>query len=356
MPRPKSPPRYEFHKSTGQAYTRIGGKCIYLGKHGSAESHAKFSCLLSQWELTGEPTEKSLVTVSQLLLAYLKHAHQYYRKDGRLTSEYACLLCAGRALNKHFGKTSPQEFGPRSLLALREKMIDQGLARKTVNDHVNRVRRMFRWATECEMVRGDVYHALLAVRPLKPGRTRAKDFEPRRPVSARVFIKTRREVRSKMVRDMMVLQRYTGMRSGELIIMRPSDIDRTGDVWIYTPMTHKTEHYGKKRVIPLGPKSQRLLLPYLVRGAEMWCFPAAKNPAKHARRDTYRNTITRAAKRAGVEPWCPHRLRHTAATAARREGGLEAAQQMLGHATAKITEVYAERNLGVAMDIARKIG
>ena len=48
MPRPKSPPRYEFHKSTGQAYTRIGGKCIYLGKHGSAESHAKFSCLLSQ--------------------------------------------------------------------------------------------------------------------------------------------------------------------------------------------------------------------------------------------------------------------------------------------------------------------
>ena len=56
MPRPKSPPRYEFHKPTGQAYTRIGGKCIYLGKHGSAESHAKFSCLLSQWELTGEGT------------------------------------------------------------------------------------------------------------------------------------------------------------------------------------------------------------------------------------------------------------------------------------------------------------
>ena len=89
-----------------------------------------------------------------------------------------------------------------------------------------------------------------------------------------MFVKTRREVRSKMVRDMMSLQRYTGMRSGELIIMRPCDIDRTGDVWIYTPMTHKTEHYGKKRVVPLGPRSQRLLLPYLVRGAEMWCFPA----------------------------------------------------------------------------------
>jgi hypothetical protein len=107
MPRPKSPPRYEFHKPTGQAYTRIGGKCIYLGKHGSAESHAKFSCLLSQWELTGEPTEKSLVTVSQLLLAYLKHASEYYRKGGEQTSEYRCLLYAARMLNEHFGKTSP---------------------------------------------------------------------------------------------------------------------------------------------------------------------------------------------------------------------------------------------------------
>ena len=38
MPRPKSPPRYEFHKPTGQAITRIDGRIIYLGKYDTPAS------------------------------------------------------------------------------------------------------------------------------------------------------------------------------------------------------------------------------------------------------------------------------------------------------------------------------
>jgi hypothetical protein len=29
-------------------------------------------------------------------------------------------------------------------------------------------------------------------------------------------------------------------RPGELVIMRPIDIDTRGKVWVYTPATHKT--------------------------------------------------------------------------------------------------------------------
>jgi site-specific recombinase XerC len=40
----------------------------------------------------------------------------------------------------------------------------------------------------------------------------------------------------------------------------------------------------------------------------------------------------------------------------RREFGLEAAQVLLGHAKADVTQVYAERDLTLAKQVAAKIG
>jgi integrase len=55
--------------------------------------------------------------------------------------------------------------------------------------------------------------------------------------------------------------------------------------------------------------------------------------------------------------WHPHQLRHNYATNVRREYGLEAAQILLGHSSAVITDaVYAERDMAKAQEIAAKIG
>jgi integrase len=54
--------------------------------------------------------------------------------------------------------------------------------------------------------------------------------------------------------------------------------------------------------------------------------------------------------------WHPHRLRHTAATAIRREFGIEAAQHVLGHASLSVTEIYAEKNSESARAVAAAIG
>jgi integrase len=54
--------------------------------------------------------------------------------------------------------------------------------------------------------------------------------------------------------------------------------------------------------------------------------------------------------------WSPNQLRHTAATEIRREFGLEAAQVILGHSQANVTQVYAERDLGKGQAVARAIG
>jgi site-specific recombinase XerC len=57
-----------------------------------------------------------------------------------------------------------------------------------------------------------------------------------------------------------------------------------------------------------------------------------------------------------VAVWHPNQLRHAAATRVRREAGLEAAQVVLGHARADVTQVYAERDLDRAREVMRAIG
>jgi hypothetical protein len=49
-------------------------------------------------------------------------------------------------------------------------------------------------------------------------------------------------------------------------------------------------------------------------------------------------------------------LRHTRATLIRQAYGLEAAKAVLGHADTKVTEIYAERDLGLAVRVMREPG
>ena len=77
--------------------------------------------------------------------------------------------------------------------------------------------------------------------------------------------------------------------------------------------------------------------------------------------DSYRKAIeygvVKASKSGIVIPhWFPYQLRHTHATEIRKLYGIEAAQVMLGHARADVTEVYAEKNMEAAIKIAKEMG
>ena len=73
--------------------------------------------------------------------------------------------------------------------------------------------------------------------------------------------------------------------------------------------------------------------------------------------NTYRRAIRYACDRAGVPAWHPHQLRHNYATDVRKRYGLEAAQILLGHSSATLTDaVYAERDEAKAARIALQIG
>ena len=72
---------------------------------------------------------------------------------------------------------------------------------------------------------------------------------------------------SPVVQAMIELQRATGMRPGEVCILRPSDIDRPADIWEYRPTQHKTAHHELDRFICIGPRGKEFLDPYLLRPA-----------------------------------------------------------------------------------------
>ncbi len=70
------------------------------------------------------------------------------------------------------------EFSPRSLNAGRQWMINLDWYRTNINRMTSRIRRVFHWATENELIAPSVYHGLQAVSGLKRGLSEARESKP----------------------------------------------------------------------------------------------------------------------------------------------------------------------------------
>jgi len=115
---------------------------------------------------------------------------------------------------------------------------------------------------ENELLPPSVIQGLMAISALKAGRTAAPEGEPIKPIRE-TFVQAVLGHVSEQVRAMIRLQLLTGARPGEIRCMRTIDIDRQGKVWIFRPAIHKTQHYGYRREIRIGPKAQEILKPFL---------------------------------------------------------------------------------------------
>lgn len=416
-------PSYRRHKASGQAVVTISGKDIYLGKWNTKASKAEYDRLIAEFLANGRRLQDSNdVSVVEVLNAYRKFAHGYYRKAGNVTSEYSGIMDALKIVRSLYGRTPADDFGPLALKSVRQCMIDKDWARSTINQACGRIRRCFKWAVENELVRPDMYHGLTAVSGLRRGRSNARETESVPPVDDGIVDRTLLYLND-VVADMVRLQRLSGSRPQDMCNLRPCDLDRSGDVWLYRPNTHKTEHHGRERIVYIGPKAQDVLRQYLLREDTAHCFSPvdaekARRAQRHACRKTpltygnrpgkvrkrkpkrkagehyttasYRRAIHRACDVAFPAPeplarqdgesqrqwqqrlstqqrdalkqwqsenrWSPNRLRHSAGTEIRRRYGLEGAQVILGHASAEVTQVYAERDQQRALEIMREVG
>jgi integrase len=363
MPR-KCKPSYLLHRPSGQARVRIKGKDHYLGEYGSPESRELYDDLIAEWFDCGDATRVTL-SIDDLALLFAKHAEEHYQKQGRPTSELSCIKTALRYVIRFYGTSRVRDFGPRALKAVREAMIADGHCRRSINKHVGRIRRMFRWGVENEYVPSAIYGALVAVQGLHEGRSAAVETDPVSPVPIAHVEAVKAHVRAP-IWGAIQLQLFTGMRPGEALSMRACDLNTSGKIWEYRPTSHKTEHHGRQRIIFIGPRAQVALRPFLKRDAQAHLFSPrdvraatpgrTRQPGERYDRDAYRNAIQRACRKAKIPVWHPHQLRHNAATLLRREAGIETARVVLGHATASVTELYAERDLDRAREIMGSVG
>ncbi len=436
MPRlTKAVPQLRRHR-TGQAVFSLNGRDVYCGLFGtgrlaSRAARTKYRKIIAAWEVSGRsrsfdprnpdgdtkpivatPVSVSELSIVELFVRYLAFADGYFGTGP--TSECRRIKPVLKVARELFGRTPAAEFGPIRFKSVREALVASGQSRRYVNAQMFRLRRVFKWAVENELVPAGVYQALCAVAPLKAGRCEARETEPIQPVPDAIVEATLPHL-SPIVAALVRFQRLTGCRPGEACGVRPCDLDRSGPVWLYRPQRHKTAWRGKARVIIVGPQAQAVLAPYLTRPDDAYCFsPAEAVAAARAARSANRKTPQSCGNRVGTnrkrrprnqpgtryttlsfgkaigracdlafphptlsaikkrdltaeqkaelrawrasKRWRPNQLRHAAATEIRKRFGIEAAQVVLGHSKADVTQIYAERDLALGVTVSQELG
>jgi integrase len=452
MSTPLRTPSLRRHRTWNLGVVTLNGKYHYLGhwpanrKNPPEPVRQAYDKLIAEWLAAGRrlqpvPSKQPEgVSINELLLAFWRHAEQHYRDAmGVPTDELENLRDALRPLKELYGTLPAVEFSPLKLKAVRQKLLDarrfhvrfklkdgdeeksverwvgerafrqsasscealwkkkwrtteliateKALSRGVINQRVRRIVRAFRWAVAEELIPESVYRALSAVPGLQQGRTEAPEGEGVKPVAVDVVKATLPKMPAPSA-AMSQLQLLTGMRAGEVMVMRAIDLNTSGATWTYTPHKHKNKHRGMERIIYLGPKAQEIIRPFLTTDLEAYLFsPRAfvavlhakrgaerkskrtpsefarkrtrkptRQPAERYSRRSYRQAIVRACRAAGVPAWSPLQLRHTAATHIRARYGIEATKVILGHARVETSQIYAERDLNRAQEIMREIG
>jgi len=291
-------------------------------------------------------------------------ADTYYRRtDGQPTRETANCEIALRPLRVAHGRKAIDGICYQDIWDTREELVRAGLNRTTINQRVGIWKRFFSWALENRHCSPQTKSEVWAIASLKRHRSPAPEGSPTMPVKHR-DVKAVLPFMSPTVRAMVSVQELCGARPGEVCQMRPCDIDQRRDVWVYRPQTHKTQHKDQVRVIAIGPRAQRAIMPYMDGPAEKPMFspiiamkehghmaprdPAAERvPGESYSANNYGQAIRyaqKAARKAGVDvaDWTANQLRHSCGTRVRRRFGPDAARAVLGHSagSARITDRY----------------
>ncbi len=256
----KAPPKYRLHKPSGQAVVTLAGHDYYLGKWQTPESKQEYDRLVAEWLANGRqmvPRKENAarLSVNEVILSYWQHAEIYYRHaDGVPTSEADNIRLSLRPLKRLYGHTPDAEFDSVALESVREEMIREGHCRNRINKDVSRIRRLFRWAAAKKLVPLPVHESLGTVEGLRAGWSAARETEPVRPVAEQVVEATLPHLRPQAA-AMVRLQLLTGMRPGEVVVVRGMDLEMTGKVWRYRPGSDQGAHGKHKTAYRGGPAS-----------------------------------------------------------------------------------------------------
>jgi integrase len=360
-------PKYRKHSSRDKAFVELNGKRHYLpgsyNSHESRNAYRKFIHDLHGPIVTRAVTAR--MSIAGLVEAYMDHASTYYpRSHHHKRGEYYNIHAALIPFADKHGKEAVEDWTPSHLSAYQDFLAKKKLSRNYVNTQIKKIKRAFKWA----VIKGYASEralAILAVESLKAGRSEARETEDKTPVEKRHFDPVVK-IAKPPIKQMMLIQYYTGVRSDSLCQLKPNQVKKTKDGLTWFPV-HKTRHLGKSLAVPIGPRC-KAILDYVLYGAkdDEYVFTpiGGRTVGERYIASSYRTAVRRLIDKVneGRKPkdkipyWSPHQLRHSKGTSVRDRYGVEAAQAVLGHDSLKSTEIYSERRLKLARQVARETG
>jgi integrase len=349
---------YTLHKATGQAFVRVEGRMIYLGKYGSPESRIRHRNIVAAAQARQEAFDLMRpLSVGELCERFVQAMQREYGRRSWQDIEaraVALTVCA-----KHAGMEAAA-FGGKALQEIQQALLrEDRLTRYGINRRKQHIVAMFKWAVAEELVAPSVWHALQAVRAIRRGKGR--DNPPRVPADPAavdaVVAKLRADGNIGAARCVRFL-RATGCRPAEAYCAMPADFRLSDPLPTYTVREHKNTHRGMDRVIPLNAAAVAAVRESLAERAQTHglVFPNGAGNAWDNR--TLPRMIARACEALGIPVWTPYQLRHLAATEAVNRTGNEAAvAAMLGHSPdSTVVRRYSVNRLELAARAAQAVG
>ena len=319
---------------------------------------------------------KDSYTVTELIVKYLESVRHH--------SHFYSIRTAMKTLKDRYGTTDAEDFGPIALKDCRDQFRAADYDRNYINVLTRYIVDAFKFGVANELVSEGVAVRLTFVKPLKPGD--AKENAPREEVSDTEIIKTLPHLLP-TIRDMVILQRISGMRPSELFRMTLEQfVKRDPDGWVYMPFKHKTQIHNKSRVIAFG-KYEIAILERHARGKQpdeplfsprdAWLERAERlgyktpqpqpNYNNYYTKDSYSTNIARTIKRANermrkegrpesdlIQHWSPYQLRHATATFLSLLMSRDDAATALGHASTNTTQIYDHSEVEKALRFVRE--
>lgn len=387
--------------ASGQARVKLGGRTHYLGAWGSVEAHARYAELVRAFLANGKralaplPTiPEATLTVAGLFTLYGDwiNATGKYMKGGEPTTSRWHVDDVTRLFGEFAGKLPVARLTEALVLQWRDRLeANPRITRKGINRKVTNLLAILRWGRSRGYVPKATWADVSSIEPLQRGQcgSRPEHGRPRRAPSFADIEKVAAAA-SRHVGAMLRLQALTGMRPGEACKLRFADIDRNGPVvdgvatWIYNVTDAKTAHHGHVTRYALPPAAQAILNEFPAMPSAFVFSPAeamaerrqqrralrkSKVQPSQAQRDanalrdyaevwtstTYRHAVEDACKRAGVEPFTPHEVRHAFATWAAAVLGVIAASVALNHRNLSTTQRYVHPDASLAFAAAAAV-
>ena len=286
------------------------------------------------------------LTVEEVGERYLRHVEHVLERKPTTVADYGSIL--RRHIAPHFGAKAIQRVGPEDLAAYMAAKSRQGLATKTVSNHLNFAHGLFAFALKRGWVTANPVAAV--DRPRATGTDPDIRYLDRGEVEA-LLQAVPDDLLGPTDRTLYLTATMTGLRQGELFALRWHDVDWVaGVVRVRRSITRGRIGTPKSRrsirAVPMADRVATELEWHFQRSAyqsdDDLVFPHPQtghplDPSKSRKR--FRDALAVA----GLRSIRFHDLRHTFGTGMAGAGApLRAIQEWMGHRDYKTTSIYAD--------------